>query len=389
MERIRVLDVLRGIAILGILLANIEAFGRAQLEPELNPASVVLTYSEEILEGFRAWFVSGKFRSLLAILFGIGLWMQYEKLSKTGEWPGVYIKRTLILFVIGLTHLLFIWFGDILTIYAVVALLALAMVKLPERVLWVLIWSFGWISLLFGLVVAFAASSAGGNLDDFGSFGQWLTVEKETWAFAEGPWGVQFLYRLGMGLMSALSGVIALFDLLPLFLFGIILGQRNYLQKSEDSPGITRWGIGLGVLGLILNAVPLLMILNGQESDFTALIEFGLGGLMSVGFLVLMTQIFRKVKRGWIWRPFELVGRTALSCYLMQSVICTFVFYSFGLGLFGSMDRFEILVVVPLVWLANILFAAIWLQFFTMGPVEYVWRSWVDGKWRSLRRLRA
>ena len=221
----------------------------------------------------------------------------------------------------------------------------------------------------------------------FGEIGIWLTHERETLVFSQGSYGTQFLYRLGLALMAALNGVFALIHLIPLFLFGMILGREKFFVGGELTKEFVRKGLLVGFAGLILNGIPFLLIILGGKENYANVIELGVGSMLSVGILVVTKVLFDRFKNVIIWRPLEWVGKTALSCYLMQSLICTFIFYSFGLGWFGQLDKIEILKVVPIVWVINVIWAGVWLRFFTMGPIEYVWRSAVVGQWLRIRKI--
>ena len=119
-NRIESLDVLRGAAILGILLANIFAFAWPQLG-EMMGAGIPIPGMNDWVEGLRVALVTGKFRGLFCLLFGAGMYLQFTKLEARGGWPGTYIKRNLILMGIGLIHALLIWYGDILFMYSMIA----------------------------------------------------------------------------------------------------------------------------------------------------------------------------------------------------------------------------------------------------------------------------
>jgi uncharacterized protein len=194
-DRNHTLDVLRGIAVLGILLANIGSFAAADLGGIGGMSSFQGT--EKLLDTLMLVFVNGKFRSMLAILFGIGVWMQYQKRSQVeGNWPGGYIKRSIWLGVIGLCHGLFIWFGDILFFYSGMAIVTALLVKVDSRILRAIIWSGVVINLLCsaGLAAAMAISPAAAS-ESSGFF--WSEQDLRN-AFQSGTYLQQFHIRAGL-----------------------------------------------------------------------------------------------------------------------------------------------------------------------------------------------
>lgn len=394
-NRINLLDFLRGFAILGILIANIPAFSTAFFAKEVMMQMGGGTYVPSLHNALVEMFVSGKFRGLLAMLFGAGLYLQYLKLSAAGRWPKGYLKRTAILAGIGIVHAIFIWLGDILFTYSLVAFVGMWCVKLEDKKLAWIIAGCGAMAFLIAAgstaLMAFMSVSdsevtkatAQGSAS---SFETWFSIETETRIYATGSYWEQTLHRLVVFFIMASSFIAMLPTLLGQFLFGIWLMRSGFLSRPASHPVLGRRLLLVGAIGLILNAIPMLAWLTGSQIPTQIATELLFSPALAVGYLAIMT-IFFQVVPGALTRPIVNIGRTALSCYLLQSLICTFVFYSWGLGQFGNPPLSQQYGVVFAVWAANLAFANLWLWKLDIGPVEWVWRSLTIGRrvpWKKM-----
>jgi uncharacterized protein len=393
-ERIPVLDVARGIAILGILLANIEAFAHPTLSYKFSGAQRPLVGTDAWAHAFVDAFASGKFRNALAILFGIGLYMQYQRAAARAAtqpnrpasdfWPADYRRRTALLMALGAFHGLFIWYGDILFTYAIVSFV---MIGLVSR------WSgTQWKNLIIGVAVfhviccgtlvggmmwseamGFSDRSGGGS-----SFNSWpFRVQDEVFAYRDGTYLDQLKYR---AVFWPIGAVLVLISILPslisMFAIGVIFQAKRFLEAPSQHPRMTRILLITCLGGGILLNWPL-MLLAGKPAlkSLSVLVEVLTGPILAVGWLTLIAVV---VEKGWLrsgTRAIGKVGQMALSNYLLQSVICCTIFYSWGFGQFGKWHGFELLAFVPAVWVINFGFSHLWLSRYTMGPVEWAWRS--------------
>lgn len=384
-DRLPALDVLRGVAILGILLANIAAFS----EPY---ASAMVSSTPLAREGVDGWlqaavhaFVTGKFRSMLSVLFGVGLWLQFQKRSAIpGNWPGGYLKRMSILALLGIAHGVLIWFGDILFTYALVGFIGCLLVGMSPRAVRGLCIVMFSLSALFGILLATISGLAAGQE---GPFAATFNATNEIRIHAGGSWLEQLGFRATMFALSGASTPFLALFLLPLFLIGVQLGRQGVLSSPKDHPRAIRRMLLVGFgIGLPVNLLAFAAHATGYGDRWGMVAEFIGGPLMAPGYLAIGAVAIERVRGGALRGALSAVGRTALSCYILQSIICTFVFYSWGLGLFGRLAYWQAMLIVPAVWTANVAFATLWLRRFDIGPIEWAWRSMTEGRrqpWRA------
>ena len=400
-RRLDVLDFLRGIAVLGILVINIESFAYPDA---FSPYKY--GFDSELDRDFRFWtyfLFQGKFFAIFAVLFGVGFYLFLERaLSKGRNAVDLYAHRMLWLFVIGLLHAFVLWPGDILYHYAVCGLLLLPARAMSQRMLLV------WIVVL-ALAIAIGSirstqqlnhsyeryQSALGVAADQRSDAQLAAIEK--WDARSSPRTPAVDWGGAAGRMNGLIENLALniqavrigdgqifyrgilFRTLLLMLCGVLAYRLGIFQDTRRLPGY--WSITsvLVAAGLTTNAIrhwhwaysywdPVLNIWVRLAHDFCK----ELGGL---GYLLLLNGLYQVFLRARGGRALSRVGRMALTNYLMQSVIAGLVFYGYGLGLFGSVSRTQLWLVIVPAWAGQIAFSVWWLGRYTQGPVEAWWRK--------------
>jgi uncharacterized protein len=336
-------------------------------------------------------FVTGKFRSMLAILFGIGLYLQYKKRSAIpGNWPGGYLKRTFYLALIGLVHGYLIWWGDILLTYSIAALVSCLFAGLSDRILKVGALCAGALAVAMGaLMVAmtFVIEATGETMALPGVLGELLSREHELSVFQSGSVLDQLATRAAYFTLVAMGEMTFLLWLLPLFTAGILLGRSGAFSRAGANPRVLRLCVGVGFLvGLPLSLLALLGILQGVTMPYAMAAELISGPILAFGYVGAIALWVHSGRIQALQRAIANVGRAALSNYLLQSLLCTFIFYSWGLGWFGRLDRAQMLGVVAIVWIVNLALSYLWLRSFAMGPVEWVWRRLTESRRLGIRR---
>lgn len=397
-ERIRSIDVLRGFAVLGILIMNIQDYamiGAAYFNPsahgDLTGANWLVWFLSHI-------FADQKFMTLFSLLFGAGVILFTTRVEARGiSAAGPHYRRTLWLFVFGLLHGYCIWCGDILFAYALCALLVY-LVRRAEP----------WALLIVGL--AGLAVCSGLYLMAGFSMPEWpqeqvTAMSQEMWSptaeqiVAEtsaytGSWLDQmtervpciisvhtqafpfyFLWRAG-GLM--LIGM-------ALYKWGILSAQRStrfYLLMLVIGYGV---GIPLIVHGANRH------VANGWSFEYSFFLgsQYNYWGSLFVAaaHLGVVMLLIRHLRNQTLLAPFSAAGRMAFTNYIMQSVICTFIFYGHGFGLYGTVERTGQALIVLAIWIFQLALSSIWLKRFRFGPLEWCWRSLTYWKPQPMRKL--
>jgi uncharacterized protein len=393
-ERIEILDVLRGLAVCGILIGNMQWFSGYGLMP---PAIARQSPFADQLTHFLVWvFVEGKFYSIFSFLFGFGFALQIARAEERGDLKASLFKRRLFwLLVIGLLHAYLLWSGDILSIYAVTGFVLILFRKKTNYAL--LKWAFALLAipiltyiLLYILFVAYVPSEAVAKLDaaqiDF-----WNATVKNVPRSSY----LQIItgYNLNMiaGRYGSLILEMRLPKLLAMFLLGSYAYRRGFFQNlASHRPFIRRvlvYGLVLGVVGNIAFAS-----FAGAEAVFppspagiVGVISYAFGvPALALGLIALVATLWQKT----LWRRLLAwlapVGRMALSNYLMQTVICVFIFYGYGFGQFGRFGATRATLMALAIFLFQIFVSALWLKYFAYGPMEWIWRQLSYGRRLSL-----
>jgi uncharacterized protein len=381
--RERSLDFLRGIAVLGILLANIPAFSSPFLDLlfERGHQGDFLW-----LEAIRTTLVTGKFRSTLAILFGIGLWMQHRKRRDIpGAWPTSYIKRSLLLATIGFFHGAFLWYGDILYLYGLVAALVCFLAPLSNRTLGVVAGILFFITSLF----AFLSMLPGGDQES-SSIGPLVTQVETAIHLGDDHLPRLALRAVAFGLMSLVVVPTVGLEVAALFLVGILLARSGVVSDPTRNPKLVRTMLIVGFgLGLPLNIACAVAGAMGYASQVSTLVEVVGGPLQAVGYVALGAIFIQRKPTSALERLIAPVGRMALSAYLLQSLLGVAIFDGWGLGLFGQTNDVQDLLAVAAIWAIDIAICHMWLRRYAMGPMEWLLRAATEGRKLPIRRTAA
>ncbi|MBL8069231.1 MAG: DUF418 domain-containing protein [Armatimonadetes bacterium] len=381
--RVESLDVLRGVAILGILLANIWSFGLASFGSSFGPETWAL-HTNFWVEGIRVALVTGKMRGLLCLLFGAGMYLQYQKLSAAGKWPGLYARRTLFLSLIGILHIVFLWYGDILLMYSLIAFGAILFARVRPN--WLVVLSS--LSMAFSILVGWliTVSNLASVSDAPGRLYDRYSPARELLVYGHGTYLEQMQMRVEQAGFILASLPIFMFEMGGLFLFGMWMASQGLFSRPSQRKLATTWLLAVGAVGFILNVAAAWGVAQSQNASYESVIEFGLNAPMAIGIAVLGSILLERCPSGRLAKLLSAPGRMALTCYLMQSAICCTLFYSWGFGLMNKLDYWALYFVVFGVWAANIGFAHLWLRRHTMGPVEWAWRALAYGRRPALIR---
>lgn len=395
-DRIISLDILRGIAILGILILNIQSFsmpGAAYINP--------MAYGN--MTGLNKWvwmlshvFGDQKFMTIFSILFGAGIVLFSENAErKIGRSAGLHYGRTFWLLLIGLVHAHIIWHGDILVAYALCGFIVYLFRKLNPKVLLILglliIGVHTLIYLFFGFSMGFwppesiaetnkswlpAAEAIQREIAAYnGSFSQQVAQRSASAFFLETfVFLTSVLWRAG-GLM--LVGM-------ALYKWGVLSAKKS--KAFYKKAFIISWLVGLPIViyGVAQNYA------NNWSMEYSMFIgsQFNyLGSLfVSFGFICITMLLVKSKRLKGLKNRLAAIGRMALTNYLLQSIICAFIFYGIGFGLFGKVERIWQIAIVLGIWLAQFLWSLPWLQRYHFGPFEWLWRSLTYRKRQALKK---
>ncbi len=406
-ERLVTLDLIRGVAVLGILFANITAFGHpeaAYFWPNALPGGATL--GDKLVWFVQLVFVDHKFRGLFSLLFGAGIYLFMERAWARGSSRWLQFRRLCWLLVFGAIHYFLIWPGDILGTYAAAGMMALPMMKWSDRKqlrTGIVLYTLGVLAMLATLGGAWVAAnnpSVAAHLDDK-QRQQIATAERRT--LEDVGKNVTFMRSASYpdyvaervtkhwgGFVQGLV-IVPLMETLGLVLIGMALYRRGFFSGAFD-PGKMRrngWIALLGGLGF--TAVVALWPERTGFPFFTTILVFNeLGRLAQVPIAlglaaVLIAEGPRLAETG-IGSRFAAAGRMAFSNYLGTSLLMLFVFQSWSLGLFGELHRLQLMLIVFAVWAGMLLWSKAWLARFRYGPLEWLWRSLTYWQVFPLRR---
>lgn len=393
-NRAEILDILRGFALLGICVANYPFLSLYIFQtPEIMAAMPTATI-DHWLKYFHFTFIDGKFYTLFSLLFGIGFSIIYLR-SRQPNQSGLKIvyRRLLILMLIGIAHLLLLWEGDILFLYALMGLLLPLFKNVSDKKLlqyWViLILS----PLLFDALkvvsenrwnlanplqaIALQFSAIDGITPE--TFGTWLmrhTQYKDLLLYNQSGFFWRYQELLDNNRFPKVMGM---------FLLGLYVGRKLIFQNLEENrtllKKVQRWGFLIGLPGSMVFAWLVL-----DEKGLPA--PIGLADTLFYAISVVpMSLAYTTTLCLWYLTPggkkhlriFAASGRMALTNYLMQSLLAIWIFYGIGFGLGAKTGLFFVILIALSVYIFQILFSTLWLKYFQYGPLEWLWRQLTYG----------
>ena len=370
MERNVTLDFVRGVAILGILLLNIAAFGLPKAA-YLNPAWYGdITRSDAWTWAILDLFAQVKFLTLFALLFGAGL----QLLLKRGKrWIQ---SRLTLLVLLGFVHGLFFWDGDILLAYGLVGLICWRMIRDAHDVK--NLFNTGVILYLIGIGVLLLLGMISGGATNRSWIPDAANLQYEQFWKLKG--GVEAISNRADMLGDNLIALGAQYgwQLAGMMLIGAALMRTGWLKGEFSQRHYRRTGLILVLAGVVINlpAVVAQWMLDWDYRWCAFLLQAPRelsAPFQTIGYASLIYGFWPQMARFKVVAAVACVGRMALSNYLLQTLICTTLFYRFGL--FMKFDRLQLLAFVIPVWGINMVFSVIWLRFFRQGPLEWLWRQ--------------
>jgi len=395
-KRIISLDILRGVAVLGILVMNIQSFAMPTAA-YINPTA----YGD--LSGLNRWIwilshilASQKFMSIFSILFGAGVLLFTEKaVAKGKNSAALHYRRMGWLMVFGLLHGYLLWYGDILFTYGLCGMLLFVFRKFPpKKLIWI---GLGFFLVPMVLDSLFAYSMPYWPKESLTSTMQsWKPDElylQQTLAGYRGGWLEQMEQRVPeyLFMQTSLFFMQTFWRAISMMLLGMALFKWDVLSAERSFGYYLRLTLGGLMLGTFLSTIGVALNFRMQWSmEFSMFLgkQFNYVGsvLTALGYVGLVMLVVKSSSFGKFKNIFAEVGRMAFSNYILMTLICTLLFYGHGLGLFGSVERkFQVLVVLG-IWMVILIISPLWLRRFRYGPLEWLWRRLTYGNWPLLKK---
>jgi uncharacterized protein len=361
-RRIEVLDVLRGVAILGTLGTNIWIFTNPAGPPGIFGALPSTDSVAGAVEQTLRFLANGKFLALLTLLFGMGLELQYQSTRRRGRpWPGWYLWRAVLLLIEGVLHYLLVFEFDVLMGYAMVALIVAWLIGRRDRA--VRYWMIG-VSAVHVVVVGLLTMAIAAEPPSTSG----------TLLFPTGSWTAQVADRIALAGLYRAEAVFIIPLGIVLFLAGSRLLRAGVLADNPAGRRIRArlMAVGLGV------AAPLNLLTTFAGPNWFLVDRYLLPPFVALGLLGLVTTVVYRLSAvpGLVRTGITAVGRTALSCYVLQNVVASVLCYGWGFGLaarFAGLRPWWVIAAWTGICTLIMLFASGWLRRFDRGPLELAW----------------
>ncbi|MCM3322064.1 DUF418 domain-containing protein [Cytobacillus kochii] len=367
-RRIHSIDAMRGFALFGILIVNFLSFHSPYTH--IDPFNYWDKAGDSTVFPIIDVFFQASFYPLFSLLFGYGVMILKERAELKGvHSPLLLARRFLFLLIIGLCHALFIWHGDILVTYAIAGFALILFIELSGKLL-----------ILLGLLIYIIP-----NLLLVGVLFLTLFIEPDlsvmmttsvadiVQVYQSGTWLEIVRQNIDDWLMNnnLATMPILMISILPLFLIGAGLRKLQVVEKLEQRR-MTAFVLMIVFLttGYLIKLLPYFISTNLAMQYIQDI--FG-GPLVAVGYSLLILVLVNS-KIGMITKPLQTIGRLSMTNYLMQSIVATCLFYSYGFGLYGNVSLLTGTMIAIILYVCQIVLSMIWMKYFVYGPFEWCWR---------------
>ena len=399
------LDAMRGFAVMGILAMNIISFAMPEWA-YITPAA----YGGDSLADKIAWFfafifIDGKMRGLFSLLFGASMMLVIDRAVAKGESAAqVHYRRMAWLAVFGLAHYFFIWFGDILFLYAIIGMIAFRFGNWkPERLVKIACIIFAVGLALWGIqfgalqIFQYLATRPDATADMARQFRELMDSADLAFNIApdlalhRGSYAAITMDRLDEWSTPLILVVQSIGETLPLMMIGMAMQKSGFMTGNWEAIDYRRWVMRMLPVGLLLTLVFGVWIVAVDFDRITALAVFSFWGaipriMLTVGYAAALILIIQRYQNNPMLARIAATGRAAFSNYLGTSIVMTTIFYGYGFGLFGHVGRAGLWVFVLGAWAVMLLWSKPWLMKFHYGPLEWLWRSLARGQLQKMRR---
>lgn len=385
-NRIVTLDIIRGFALLGILLVNMAFFNTPKLFLVVSDQRLFDDPVNLFVTNFIAIFASVKFITMFSFLFGLGFFMFIERASAKGFLvTKLYTRRLGFLFMLGFVHLIFFWSGDILLSYALAGFFLLLFRKKSAQS--VKKWAIGlfiFVQIVIGLLTYLATVvTEFFDVDGINATYNQALIESSINVYQSGSFIEILSFRLTEEVPLLLFNLIIIVPLvLSFFLFGLYVGKlgihKNISDHLKAVSSIWRksfiYGVSLTIVLMLLKSE--LIVLPFYLNEAIVEVLANLSGLL-ICFFYMTSIVILVEKADWKRRLTILapVGKMALTNYLLQTFICLLIFNGYGLGLYGNFPPSAGIILTLIIFTIQIYFSHFWLKRYKFGPVEWLWRA--------------
>jgi uncharacterized protein len=385
-ERIDALDSTRGFALIGILFVHMVVFATPGSLPFLSVGQPPV---DRLVLALIMVFIESKFFSLFSLMFGMGFALQYLKAErKRTDFVPFFRRRLFFLGIFGILHIVLLWEGDILLLYALVGLLQIPFRNVGVKTLrrWIIgllavpliFYTTAFIGLLVGRTLPQVAPEiALADVEIVNGFNESAATTRA--AYDTGSYTELLQRRLGSAIATAFLLTTRIPTVLAMFLIGLYCGKTGILTNLGEHTALLRRVrlIGLTVgLGIALLVGIATLVAPPTVTFVAAFFNQALAGpLTGLGYGAAFALFALNPSNHRVTVPLAAYGRMALTNYLLQSLIATTLFYGYGLGLIGEVSRAGAMIIAVGIHLALIGFSILWLRVFRFGPMEWLWRS--------------
>lgn len=391
-ERISEIDIIRGLALLGILMVNM-AYFKAPVMMDRYPA-----YYAPGLEQISAWFIqlffTGKFYAIFSFLFGLGFYIFMERtLAKGLTLPPLYKRRLLVLLVMGAVHLFLLWSGDILFTYALVGFILLGFRRKSLQSLkrWIIGLFIATLFLqgLFGLVQGIGKAYSGEQ------YSQMMAeiINSSVLVYSTGSFSELVSYRMVNEIPYILISLIVWIPaVLAFFLCGLYAGKLGLFKDLPGSVPIFRKiclvGFPIGALGLLLYfffETGIWPVSTAFKPALLSMTNYFASLFIFPAYVAAILLILRQKTGRKVLAPMASAGRMALTNYLSQTLILITFFYGYGFGFFYRLSLAQGILLTLALYLLQVFWSNLWFKKFKYGPLEWLWRGLTYKKFEPFR----
>ncbi len=423
-ERISTVDMIRGVALCGILLMNIPGFGihwSAFDRMIRGPQNTADFYTMEVI----SVFFEGTMRGLFSMLFGAGMLLFTMNKKETLGGPSVaelYYRRLLLLVAFGVFNAyILLWQGDILFFYGLCGMLLYPFRKTAAK--WLFALGILWIcfNMIKGQInynetrdkraaynEAVQAKKEGKPLTDEQKSAKAEWLQRENWrpdsmevqrdiSKVRGSYATVFNYYLPRNSGGEIWGTYhwAFWDCVAMMLIGMAFFRWGYFSNKPRTSTyimglLVGYGIGIPIgyimfsKGMIEGTLHQGLYVDAYTVNHQTLYDVK-RFFLCLGHASLIMLVFRSNLLNWLMKGLANVGQMAFTNYLMQSIICTLIFHGYGLGFYNKLQFHQLYYVVGGVWIFQLITSSIWLKYYRFGPFEWLWRSMTYWKKQPMR----